>query len=72
MTAFSALTLAAGVIVVVNHPPSIWAFVVLGVFALWQLARRRAISGSAPDTDIEDPESPAGPDTGNPTNPPRE
>ena len=56
----------------VNHPPPIGTFVALGVFALWQLARRRATSGPAPDPDIEDPESPAGPDTGNPTNPPRE
>ena len=72
VTVFSALTLAAGIIVVVSHPPPIWTFVSLGVFALWQLARRRAMSGPAPDANIEDPESPADPEAGNPTDPPRE
>ncbi len=69
VAAVSGLTLAAGVIVVVDHPPPVWTFVALGVFALWQIVRRRAVSGSALDADDEDDTDPP---AGNLANPPPE
>ncbi len=69
VAAVSVLTLSAGVIVVVDHPPPVWTFVALGVFALWQIVRRRAVSGSTLDADDEDD---TGPPAGNPANPPPE